>query len=90
MARVLGSGTWTVDNVCFDWDDSAYNVWVCTGSSGQVILAEIKGETNRYIKSDFDLMSTRFSQFSAVTRQTSHQGEIYRKNLDNLMDLSLQ
>jgi len=28
----LGSGTWTVDNICFDWDDSAYNVWVCTGS----------------------------------------------------------
>ena len=28
----VGSGTWTVDNICFDWDDSAYNVWVCTGS----------------------------------------------------------
>jgi len=28
----LGSGTWTVDNICFDWDDSAYNVWKCSGS----------------------------------------------------------
>ena len=27
----LASGTWTVDNICFDWDDPDYNVWICTG-----------------------------------------------------------
>ena len=32
----LGSGIWTVDNVCFDWNDPAYNVWVCTGDGSSL------------------------------------------------------
>ena len=26
----VGEGSWTLDNLCFDWDHEAYQVWTCT------------------------------------------------------------
>ena len=26
----VGEGSWTPDNLCFDWDHEAYQVWTCT------------------------------------------------------------
>ena len=31
VVRWEGTGTWTVDKICFDWSDPDVNVWVCTG-----------------------------------------------------------
>ena len=30
VVRWEGTGTWTVDKICFDWSDPDVNVWVCT------------------------------------------------------------
>lgn len=32
----VGSGTWTVDSICFDWSDADVNVWVCSGDGSSL------------------------------------------------------
>ena len=39
----VGEGSWTPDNLCFDWDHEAYQVWTCTVLYCTVLYCTVPG-----------------------------------------------
>ena len=36
VVQWIGSGMWTVDNICFDWDNETNPVWICYGDGSEL------------------------------------------------------